>query len=121
MKKVLALAALLAAASVSFGQGYVNFQNSSTTRISTNGTAVALAISQPVLLDGQSFAVRGGWGDFQGQNAFGVSAAGVIARNSFGYGSTVTLDAGFGVGTQYSGAGGKAGVTIGFGGTAPLK
>src|SRR5437660_673817 len=43
MKKVLTLAALLAAASVSFGQGYLNFQNTSTTRISTNGTAVALA------------------------------------------------------------------------------
>ena len=34
------------------------------------GTAIALAISQPVFLPGQTFAVRGGWGDYEGQNAF---------------------------------------------------
>jgi len=43
MKKLLTLAALIGTASLSFGQGYVNFQNTSTTRVSTNGTAVALA------------------------------------------------------------------------------
>jgi hypothetical protein len=86
------------------------------------GTAVALAISQPVFLPGQNFAVRAGWGDYQGQNAFGASVAGVVARDTFGYGSTVTVDAGLGIGANYSGVGGKAGVTIGFGGGyAPLK
>jgi hypothetical protein len=85
------------------------------------GTAVALAISQPVLLPGQTFAMRGGWGDFEGQTAAGFSAAGVVARDVLGYGSTLTLDAGVGVGSSFSGIGGKAGVTIGFGGTAPLK
>ena len=84
------------------------------------GTAIALAISQPVFLPGQTFAVRGGWGDFEGQNAFGVSAAGVVAHNVFGYGSTVSLDAGIGAGN--SSVAGKAGVTVGFGGgSAPLK
>ena len=78
------------------------------------GTAIALAISQPVFLPGQTFAMRGGWGDYQGQNAFGVSVAGVIARNTFGYGSTVSLDAGIGAGS--SSVAGKAGVTVGFGG-----
>jgi hypothetical protein len=86
------------------------------------GTAVALAISQPVFLPGQTFAIRAGWGDYQGQNAAGVAAAGVIAHDVFGYGSTVTLDAGIGVGTTYNDVGGKAGVTFGFGGgAAPLK
>jgi hypothetical protein len=86
------------------------------------GTAVALAISQPVFLPGQNFAIRAGWGDYESQNAFGVSAAGVIARDVFGYGSTVALDAGLGVGTNYNGFGAKAGVTVGFGGGyAPLK
>ena len=84
------------------------------------GTAIALAISQPVFLPGQTFAVRGGWGDYAGQNAFGVSAAGVVAHNVFGYGSTVSLDAGVGAGN--SSVAGKAGGTVGFGGgSAPLK
>ncbi len=85
------------------------------------GTAVALAISQPMFQPGQSFAVRAGWGDYESQNAFGVSAAGIVAHDIFGYGSTVTVDAGVGVGTNYNGVAGKAGVTIGFGGVAPLK
>ena len=89
------------------------------------GTAIALAISQPVFLPGQSFAMRAGWGGYEGQNAFGVSAAGVVARDVFGYGSTVALDGGVGVGGNYNGVAGKAGVTIGFGGgmapLAPMK
>ncbi len=86
------------------------------------GTALALAISQPVFLPGQTFAMRAGWGSYEGQNAFGVSAAGVIAHNTFGYGSTVALDGGIGVGSNNGGVAGKAGVTVGFGGgSAPLK
>jgi hypothetical protein len=85
------------------------------------GTAIALAISQPVFLPGQSFAIRAGWGNYESQNAFGVSAAGVIARDVFGYGSTVALDGGVGVGGNYNGVAGKAGLTFGFGGgVAPL-
>jgi hypothetical protein len=43
MKKILTLAALLGTASMSFGQGYVGFNNASTTRVSTNGTLQAAA------------------------------------------------------------------------------
>jgi len=43
MKKLLTLAALLGTAAMSFGQGYVNFQNLSTSRVSTNGTLMAAA------------------------------------------------------------------------------
>lgn len=86
------------------------------------GTAIALAISQPVFLPGQNFAFRVGYGGYESQNAVGFSAAGVIARDLFGYGSTVSLDGGVGFGTENSGVAGKAGVTIGFGGGyAPLK
>ncbi len=86
------------------------------------GTAIALAISQPLLVNDQSFAIRGGWGTYENQNAFGVSAAGVIARGVFGNGSTVVVDAGVGFGTDHNDVAGKAGVTIGFGGGyAPLK
>ncbi|MGO9474082.1 MAG: hypothetical protein ACLPWS_11870, partial [Rhodomicrobium sp.] len=86
------------------------------------GTAVALAISQPILTNGQTFAIRGGWGDYENESAFGVSAVGLIAHDVFGYGSTIALDGGVGFGTNYNGVGGKAGVTFGFGGgVAPLK
>jgi len=40
MKKLLVLGALFATASLSFGQGYVAFGNTSTTRVSTNGAAI---------------------------------------------------------------------------------
>lgn len=80
------------------------------------GTAIALAISQPVFLPGQTFAVRAGWGGYEDQNAFGFSMAGVIAHDVFGSGSTVSLDGGFGVGGNYNTVAGKAGLTIGFGG-----
>jgi len=43
MKKLLTLAALLGTAAMSFGQGYVAFNNASTTRVSTNGTLQAAA------------------------------------------------------------------------------
>jgi len=43
MKKLLTLAALLGTAAMSFGQGYVNFQNLSTSRVSTNGSLMAAA------------------------------------------------------------------------------
>jgi hypothetical protein len=39
MKKLIALAALIGATSLSFGQGYVAFNNSSTTKVSTLGSA----------------------------------------------------------------------------------
>ncbi len=86
------------------------------------GTAIALSLEQPIFLPGQSFAMRAGWGEFESQNAFGVSAAGVIARDVLGYGSTVVVDAGIGAGSNYNTVAGKAGVTLGFGGAAaPLK
>jgi len=43
MKKLLTLAALLGMASLSFGQGYVGFNNTLATRGSTNGTLMASA------------------------------------------------------------------------------
>jgi trimeric autotransporter adhesin len=86
------------------------------------GTALALAISQPVFLPGQNFAIRAGWGGFEDQSAVGFSAAGVIMRDPFGHGSTVSLDGGIGFGTDYNTVGGKVGVTLGFGGGyAPMK
>lgn len=77
-----------------------------------DGIAIALAIQQPIFQPGQSFAIRAGYGNFDGNDAFGLSAAGVLDRGSFGRGSSVTLDAGIGFGTGT--AAGRAGVTLGW-------
>ena len=78
------------------------------------GVAIALALEQPIFQPGQNFAVRGGWGNFESQNAFGLSAAGVLSRDVWGSGTTAVLDAGVGFATERSTIGGKAGVTFGW-------
>ena len=78
------------------------------------GTAIALAISQPIIGPNQTFAIRAGWGTYESENAFGLSAAGIIGRDWFWNGSTVALDGGVGWGSDNSVAG-KAGVTLAFG------
>ena len=87
------------------------------------GTAIALAISQPVLGTGQNFAIRAGWGEYESQNAGGISAVGIIGRDWLWGGSTVALDGGVGFSNNQVAA--KAGVTFGFGpglqAYAPLK
>jgi len=78
------------------------------------GTAIALAISQPIIGPNQTFAIRAGWGTYESENAFGLSAAGIIGRDWFWNGSTVALDGGVGWGSNNSVAG-KAGITLAFG------
>ena len=82
------------------------------------GTAIALSLSQPIFTGNQTFAIRAGWGEYESQNAFGLSAAGIIGRDWLWSGSTVALDGGVGFGSSNTVAG-KAGVTFGFGGGAP--
>jgi hypothetical protein len=45
------------------------------------GIAIVAALAQPVLLPGQHFAMRAGWGGYDSANAVAFSAAGVIADN----------------------------------------
>jgi uncharacterized coiled-coil protein SlyX len=78
------------------------------------GIAIALALDQPQLLSGQTFALRAGWGNFDGSDAFGVSAAGVLNRNAFGPGSSVVLDGGVGTSTAQNMVAGRAGLTLGW-------
>ncbi len=88
------------------------------------GTAIALAISQPIIGPNQTFAIRAGWGNYESENAFGISAAGIIGRDWLWSGSTVALDGGVGWGSNNAVAA-KAGVTLAFGPSvaayAPLK
>lgn len=71
------------------------------------GIAISLALDAPVLRSGQTIAFRGGWGNFDGSNAAGVTAAGAISQN-------VAIDAGVGWGTTQGTVAGKAGMTIGW-------
>ena len=81
----------------------------------TEGLAAAVSLAQPVLLPGQHFAMRAGWGGFDGSNAIGISAAGVLARNLLrpGFGSLV-LDGGVGFGTDEGEVVGRAGACFGW-------
>lgn len=78
------------------------------------GIAIALAVQAPTFLPGQTFAVRVGWGNFDGSSAVGLAAAGIVDRNTFGPGSSVVVDAGIGTGATQSVSAGRAGVTLGW-------
>jgi hypothetical protein len=81
----------------------------------TEGIAAAASIAQPVILPGQHFAMRAGWGGYDGSNAFAFSAAGVLASNLVRPGiGTLALDGGVGVGTDEGEVVGRAGVSLGW-------
>jgi len=77
-----------------------------------DGIAVSLALAQPMFQPGQSFAMRAGWGNFDGSNALGVTAAGLLTK--FSNGNTIVLDAGFGGGTRQNVYAGRMGLTLGW-------
>jgi hypothetical protein len=79
-----------------------------------DGVAIALAIDQPIFHNGQTFAMHLGYGNFDGSDAVGMSMAGIVDRGSFGSKSTVTVDAGVGVGTDTGVVAAKAGLTFGW-------
>jgi hypothetical protein len=81
----------------------------------TEGLAAVVSLAQPVLLPGQHFAMRAGWGGFDGSNAVGFSAAGVVANNLLRPGAgTLVLDGGVGVGTEEGEVVGRAGASFGW-------
>lgn len=69
------------------------------------GVAMALALKSPAVADDKTFAVSGGWGTFEGENAFAMSGA--VRANQF-----LQLDAGVAVGAGNGSVGGRAGATI---------
>ena len=85
------------------------------------GIAIATAIATPTLLSGQTFAMRGGWGSFDGETALSFSAAGLLARGYAGSTSSLVVDVGVGsvvdVGSKGTGTNmtaGRAGITFGW-------
>jgi len=81
----------------------------------TEGIATVASLAQPILLPGQHFAARAGWGGFDDANAVGISAAGVLASNVLSQGrGTLTLDGGVGFGTDEGEVAGRAGMSFGW-------
>ena len=81
----------------------------------TEGLATIASLAQPILLPGQHFAMRAGWGDYDDANAIGLSAAGVVASNLLSNGrGTLTLDGGAGFGTSEGEVAGRAGMSFGW-------
>jgi hypothetical protein len=79
-----------------------------------SGIAIAMAVEQPIFHNGQTVAFNVGYGTFNGTNALGATAAGIVDRGIFGPGSTVTVYAGGGVDSDGHTAAGKAGVSFGW-------
>lgn len=77
-----------------------------------DGIAVSLALQQPILLSGQSFGIRVGYGNFDGTSAVGATAAGVVNRGALGAGSSIVLDGGVGFGAETGGVSSRGGMTF---------
>jgi chromosome segregation ATPase len=78
------------------------------------GVAVALSLQDPVLANGDSFGVRMNWGMYGGENALGMTALGVLDRNAFGDGETLSFGGGIGVGLDDGNVGGRLGMQLTF-------
>ena len=87
------------------------------------GVAVSMATAPPSLARGEKMGVRMGWGGFNSyggaSHAWGVSAAGLLAENTFSKNDRLTIDAGVGLGySQFMGyrenavVGGRAGLQL---------
>jgi hypothetical protein len=79
-----------------------------------DGIAISLALAQPIFQPDQQFAMRLGWGNFDGSNGVGIAAAGVLNRGYWGSTSAIILDGGVGVGTDERMVAGRAGLTFGW-------
>jgi hypothetical protein len=81
----------------------------------TEGIATIASLAQPILLPGQHFAMRAGWGGYDDSSAVGFSAAGLVAGNLLGQGrGTLVVDGGVGFGTSEGEVAGRAGATFGW-------
>ena len=80
----------------------------------TEGVAVAIALSDPDLFAGQTFAVKANFGTFEGSNAAGLTLKGLLIDDVFGGGEMLTVSGGFGFGVQEQTLGGRVSVQMGW-------
>lgn len=74
------------------------------------GIAMALAVQNPDLVGAETFGISVNWGNFEGANALGLAATGVLGKDLFGGGERTALTAGFGYGAEQNTVGGRAGI-----------
>lgn len=86
-------------------------QNTEMSQKAMRGVAVAMAMQDPVLSDGKLAGVRVNWGNFEGNNAFGLTFMGIIDQNVFGGGEALALSAGLGASTHHD-VGVRAGLQL---------
>ena len=63
-----------------------------------SGVALAVAMDNPDLVGNERFGVAGHWGHFEGANAAGFTAMGVLGNNFIREGDRIAISGGFGVG-----------------------
>jgi hypothetical protein len=76
--------------------------------------AVSIALSDPDLFNGQKFALKGNWGSFEGSNALGFTAKGLLAEHFLGTSSQLTMSGGLGFGLDGDTVGGRVSTQIGW-------
>ena len=78
------------------------------------GTAVAIALADPDLFGGQTFALKGNWGTFEGSHALGFSLKGLVTDNLLNSGLRLTVSGGMGFGLAKRTKGGRVSAQIGW-------
>jgi hypothetical protein len=56
--------------------------------------------------------MRLNFGSFNGENALGMSVLGILDRNLLGYGETIAVGGGLGIGLSDGSVGGRVGVQL---------
>ena len=76
----------------------------------SEGVALAMALQDPDFVAEETFGIRGGWGNFEGENAFGINFAAVVAHDLIEPGrGRLALGGGVGIGASK----GTVGVRLG--------
>ena len=71
-----------------------------------------MPVPDPVLLAGDTFGIRMNWGQFEGHNAIGLSALGVLDRNFLGINTSLALAGGVGLSTYDFSVGTRLGLQL---------
>jgi len=96
-------------------QGQVNTntnaisRNADRTDEALEGVAISMSLTNPDLVGSESFAVAMNWGGYEGENALGFSAMGVLSRDVLGSGARFSVGGALGVGLDKDNVGGGAG------------
>jgi|GEM_PF-2707107 len=74
------------------------------------GIAVSLALQNPDLVGTETFGLAVNWGNFEGSNAIGIAAAGVLGNNFLMPGDRLAIAGGIGIGLDENTVGGRVGI-----------